>query len=324
MNETDVNVTEDVPGVFDISHDGAILIFPNTIVPNPDKDYFMIEHLKMRAIFRITGVDYDHMRVDGFRKCDYTLEATDQEYLDHLNKMTIETYVMKYEDFGTDQSPIIRKDHFEYIKKLEFVYKDIVDMYMAIFYNERHECLLWYDRDRNQSIYDECLQHFVSRHSLLSIPTSNRIVIFDQKLEDPMFNYLYTKSLWRWIERDAPQNQLEKFRYSISSAERYRDSSFYDWGHQSFSVRWPIPAGVSEGYDGTYFDDRTYNIMDGTATPKSSYEQVLQLFVTGKLKSPEQIPLDVYQELLDGCNEYHLYMYTPIILYIMKTAMKFR
>lgn len=323
MNETDVNVTEEVQGVLDISQEGSVLIYPNTIIPNPDKDYFIIEHLRMKAVFRITGVDYDHMRVDGYRKCDYILEATDDEILKQLENQTIETYVMQYQDFGTSQSPIIRKDHAEYISKMNYVYNDMVHMYMSIFYNERHECLAWYDIERNKSIYDECLQNFVSTHSLLSIPESNHITIFEKKLNDPRFNYIYNKSMWRWIERDCPQQMVDKFKYNITSSERYIDSSFHDWGHQSFMVLWPIEGNRIDG-DGSYIDDRMFKIITGEMKPKSSYELVFQLFVTGQLKSLEQIPLNIYQELMDGCNEFSLFVYTPIIMYIIRMALQMR
>lgn len=323
LNETDVNVGEEVQGILDITQEGSLLIYPNTIVPNPDKDYFIIEHLQMKAVFRCTSVDYDHMRVDGYRKCEYILEGTDEEILHQLEQQTVETYVMKYEDFGTSVSPIIRKDHYEYIKKLQFVYQDLVDMYMGIFYNERHECLCWYNEKINKTVYDECLQHFVSSHSLLSIPESNHLVIFEKKLEDSKFDFIYSRSMWRWIERDCPRHLLEKFPFQLSSAERYIDSSFSDWGHISFRILWPTMGNNILG-DGCYIDNRLFNILDGNLKPESSYEKVLQLFVSGNLKSPEQIPLDLYQELLDGCNEFSLFVYTPIIMYIMRIAMKFR
>lgn len=324
MNETDVNVQEEIAGVMDITQEGSLLIYPNTIVPNPDKDYFVIEHLRMRAVFRCTGVDYDHMRVDGYYKCDYILEGTDGEILSQLENQTLETFVMKYDDFGTSSSPIIRKDHYEYMNKMNFVYNDMVQMYMSIFYNERHECLVWYDIDRNKSIYDECIQHFISTHSLLSIPESNHLVIFEQKLNDPKFNYIYNKSIWRWIERHCPQELMQKFRYTISSAERYIDSSFHDWGHQSFCVLWPVENNNVIYADGTMLTDRMFRILNGDIPPQTSYEKVLFLFVTGQLTSIEQIPLNIYQELLDGCNEYGLFVYTPIIMYIIQTALKFR
>ena len=323
LNETDVNVSEEVSGIIDITHEGSVLIFPNTIVPNANKDYFIIEHLQMCGVFRVTGIDYDHMRVDGYRKCDYILEGTDTDILQQLENQTVETYVMKYEDFGTDISPIIRKDHYDYGKKLEFVYNDLVQLYTSMFYNERHECLALYDINLNKSIFDECLQWFVSKQSLLSIPGTNHITIFDRKLEEPTFDFLYSRSMWRWLERGAPQNMLEKFRFTISSSERYINSSFSDWGHQSFVVLWPI-FGNTVAANGTYLDDRMFRVLSGVNQPLTSYEKVIQLYVLGHLKSPEQIPLDIYNEMLDGCNEFHLFVYTPIIMFIIRTALKFR
>ena len=323
MNETDVNVNEEVPGVLDISQEGSILIFPNTITPNPDKDYFMIEHMEMRAVFRITGVDYDHMRVDGYRKCDYILEGTDAEIVAQLEKQTVETFEMNYPDFGTDLSPIVRKDHLDHIRKLEYMVNDMIHLYLSIFYNERHECLLWYDMNTNKSVYDECLQHFVSTNSLLSIPNSNHITYFEHKLEEPTFSFLYNRSMWRWIERDSPKSFLERFRYTISSAERYIDSSFHSWGHLSFSVLWPC-SNNTVAANGSYLDERMIRVLSGIEKPRSSYEQVMYLYVSGKLTSPEQIPLTLYQELVDGINEFHLFAYTPIIIYIIRKAVKFR
>lgn len=323
MNETDVNVTEEVPGILDINQEGSILVFPNTIVPNPNTDYFIIEHLQMRGVFRITGVDYDHMRVDGYRKCDYILEGTDTEIIDQLEKQTVETYVMQYEDFGTDVSPIIRKDHAEYLKQLEFMYSDIVDLYQTTFYDERHECLMWHNDDTSHNVFDECLQHFISTHSLLSIPNSCNLMIFDQKLEDPHFNSYYNKSIWRWIERDAPLSLLQKFPYIIENSGRYHTSSFYDWGSLYTDILWPTNEGGLIG-DGVYIDEHMYQILLGNKKPLSSYEKIMQLFVSGQLKNAEQIPLTTYQELLDGCNNFHLFVYTPIVLYIIRMAMKMR
>ena len=323
MNETDVNVTEEVPGVLDITQEGSLLIFPNTIVPNPDRDYFVIEHLQMRGVFRCTGVDYDHMRVDGYRKCDYILEGTDTEILDQLERQVVETYVMQYSDFGTSVSPIIRKDHADYIKRLDFMYADMVELYMSTFYDERHECLLYYNPDQDMYYYDECLQHFINRHALLSIPNSDSLVVFDTKLEDPKFNQYYNWSVWRWIERDAPQKLLQKFPYTVSNSGRYKDSSFYHWGSSHTNVIWPIhDPGLS--FQGTYFDGHMYNVLEGNTKPLSSYEEVLKHFVDGTLRQAEQIPLNTYQEMLDGCGTYELFAYTPMILYIIRLVEKFR
>lgn len=326
MNETDVNVNEEVQGVLDISQEGSVLIFPNTIIPNPDKDYFIIEHLQMRGVFRVTGVDYDHMRVDGYRKCDYILEGTDTEILEQLEKQTVETFIMKYEDFGTDVSPIIRKDHAEYIKKLEFMYEDMVSMYLDTFYNDRHECLMWKNPVTKHWIYDECLQWFVSKNSLLSIPNSASFTIFDRKLEDEKFNSYYNRSMWRWVERDAPQEHLTVFPYIIRNSGGYRDSSFYEWGHLDIDILWPYNQVNSAGNvtSGCYIDPHMYQVLTGVQPPLSSYEKVFFLFVNGQLKQSEQIPLTLYQELLDGCDSQQLFVYTPIILYIMRLAMKFR
>lgn len=323
MNETDVNVEEEIPGVFDITHEGSLQVFPKTIVPNPDTDFFVIEHLQMRAIFRCTGVDYDHMRVNGYYKCEYKLENTDMETLADLENQTVATFVMKHDDFGTDVSPIIREDHYEYMQKLEYVYNDMVGLYMSMFYNRRHDCLLWYNINVNKSMFDECLQHFISSHSLLSIKNSNQIVMLERKLDDPRFDMLYNRSMWRWIERDAPSNLVEKFGYNVSGVHGYIDSSFHDWGEQSFYCIWPA-IGNNVSNKGTYFDNRMHSILDGGLKPQSSYEKVLRLFVSGELKSVEQIPLDLYQDLLDGGNDFHLFVYTPIIMYIIRKAMLFR
>ena len=59
--------------VEDILVEGDATILPQTIVPKQN-DFFMVNHLKMNALFRVTSVTYDSMKREGFYKIHYRSE----------------------------------------------------------------------------------------------------------------------------------------------------------------------------------------------------------------------------------------------------------
>ena len=63
---------DDSNQIEDINVEGEAIILPSTVVPRPN-DFFMLNHLKMKAVFRVVDVQYDSMKIEGYYKIKYYL-----------------------------------------------------------------------------------------------------------------------------------------------------------------------------------------------------------------------------------------------------------
>jgi len=316
------DVGEDIPDVYNVQVAGECIVFPSTLSPNPD-DFFIIQSLEMTQLFRVIGVDYDNMTQEQFYKLDYKLFSTDRETIAQLEKQVIGNFNTKLEDFGTEVSPIVKSTDYEYIRKLEFIQQDIAEQYKAMFYDDRHDTILY--RNEVEILYDPCQIQFIQNHSLLNIRNSHNVIMLEQKIEDYRLPQYYMDSVYKWMERDAPMKYLHKFKYRTISMGSYPMSSFALWNLNERGGKIIIPLYqdyISEGVE--FFPVRMMDVLEGYSKPLSKYERVMMLFATNKLTKPQDIPLSIFEEIMDERNSFNIYRYTPLILYIIKIALKLR
>jgi hypothetical protein len=149
----------------DGSYDGEATILPGTIKPNQN-DYFIIPILKDTYLFRVTEITYDTIMPDNFYKISFELEYIDDEVLDNLNKQVLDDYNCILENIGTEEKCIIEKSVFEKRNAIIKKYRNIVDFYMSMFYNERHNVFLAEMSD-GKLLYDPLQTEFINKHNLL-------------------------------------------------------------------------------------------------------------------------------------------------------------
>ena len=186
---------------YDLTGEGFII--PGTIMPK-ENDFFIVKHLKMSHIFRVTQVVQDGLNTDGSYKISYSLFSTNPQEIDWVYKQTVGKYVMDLQTVGgEDLTPVIGKEDYELRSRLISMIDDMVESYISKFYDKNHNCFIC--RLNGRALFDLCGNMFMEKHGVMIRDNANgNIVLNRNKVNDPRINELYQKSPYKWIERDAP------------------------------------------------------------------------------------------------------------------------
>lgn len=305
----------------DINVEGECIILPSTIVPNPN-DFFIINHLRMRAIFQVTDVQYDSMKVEGYYKIKYRLHSTSDETLQNLENQTVETYHCDLNAIGSNVNPIIKKDDFVKRGQIEQMVNQMIQSYRSMFYNERHNCFLFYNQECGTRWFDMCGNEFMAKHSIMNPSNSSKVIILHEKIRDKQSALFYNNSIYNWIELDCPKRFLRKFNFILNEAEGYVDSSFARWNEDDIEVIQPLALHQSKvNYQkfGFFDNDQIKAFEDLNNEPTSEYEKLIYKFINnGHSISIDDISLYTGDALLSSIKHVDVFLYTPILIYIIR------
>lgn len=313
--------------VEDITVEGECSIIPCQLVPK-QFDFFIINHLKMKAIFEVTTVMYDSMKVEGFYKIRYRLHSTSQETIDNLINQCIKTYHVDLNALGTNLNPILLEEDFVKKSQIQQMVNHMIELYRAMYYNERHNCFLFFDRKNGQQYFDMCGNEFIAKHSLMNIENSNDMVILHDKIRDIQLPQFYANSIYSWLEIGAPPRLLRKFHYILNYAEGYPESSFNLWGEGDIQVMQPISIEQADinFREFSFFDDTQFQaLLDDQVEPISSeYERLLWKYIhKGDTLTFADVSLLSADPLISGakyCKE--TFLLTPIMIFIIRKVLR--
>lgn len=314
-NNTDEQQIED----FDVN--GTCIIQPSTIVPRP-YDLFIIRHLKMTALFMVTNVEYDSMKVEGYYRITYRLQSTSDEYIQDLERRVITKYITDLNAIGSEVNPIIKEEDSIKKNRIMRMLNQMISSYKALFYNSRHNCFLYHDDETGLDWFDMCGNEFMAKYSLMNMPNSSEVIVLNEKLNDPQFPYKYQNSIFNWIELDAPEYLLQKFAFKLTDASGYLYSSFVRWGDEDVQIMHPLSTkedGIMTRAD-HYFDDTQLKaFMNKKIAPLNEYEKLIWEYIHHKnMINIDAISLYTGTALLNSVKHRDIYLYTPIIIYIIR------
>lgn len=322
FNQTNPENTDENQ-IEDINVEGDCIILPSTIVPKP-MDFFKINHLKMNAIFEVTSVIYDSMKVEGYYKIHYRLQSTSDETISNLLKQTVETYHTDLNAIGSDINPIIQKDDFVLRSDIHQMINTMIKSYRSLFYNEKHNCFLYHDRQTGYDYFDLCGNEFMAKHGIMNYENSSNVIMLHNKVNERQLSYFYNNSIYNWLEIGAPQKLIQKFYYILNFASGYPDSSFTRWGDgDDIQVIQPIAlhdVGILN-QDHTFFDDIQFqSFLDKDHEPSASeFDKLIWKFIhKSNSLNINDISLNTADVLLSSVKEIDVFLYTPIIIYIIR------
>lgn len=309
----------------DIIVEGDAIILPSTIVPTV-YDCFIINHLKMTALFQITTVNYDSMKVDGFYKVHYRLYSTENSVLQDLQNQVIGRYTMDLNAVGSNVNPVIEDDDFIYKIKVKKMVDKMIESYRALFYNQRHNCFLYHHPQMGLDWFDLCGNEFMAKHSLMNSENSTKVIVLQDKITDSQFPLFYNNSVYNWLEVGAPVRLLQKFYFILNYADGYPYSSFSLWNEGDVQIMVPIStnqAGIN-AQDYSFFDDvQLLTFMNDKEQPASDYERLIWKYIhKGNSLTIKDVSLYTADSLLSSVRHIDIYLYTPIIVYIIRNILK--
>lgn len=320
---------------------GDAYVIPGTIMPK-ENDMFIVKHLNMNNLFRVTSVTQDGLNTDGSYKITYELYSTDNSAIENLNRQVVKECVTDLQTVGgSDLTPIIGRDDYNHRSRLIKMVNDMIENYISRFYDHKHNCLIY--KRAGESLFDPCGNLFMAKHGLLIDDNSNEnIVLNPDKLRIHDIDFLYQKSPFKWIERDAPLRYLDSFKYHINKSYNYPDSSFVRFGDNDIDIMIPNDPWCVSPECEQYFPDEVVSIFDNEADirtckecdcrccPQRSiccrhikcqrydYVSMIHDFIYGKITSMKDLSLYTGDQLFDNYDSKELYLWTPIIIYIIK------
>ena len=320
FNNTNPDNTDELQ-IEDINVEGECTILPSTIIPKP-YDFFIIPHIKQDAIFLVTNVQYDSMKVEGYYRIRYKLYSTSHERLQDLRMRVVNQYHVDMNQIGTSVNPIVSKDDYLLKSKIVKMVNKMIEAYRALFYNSKHNCFLFRDPETGMDVFDMCGNEFMAKYSLMN---SSKVIVLGDKLHDKRFPLYYNNSIYNWIELGAPVRMLQKFNYFTLSAIGYPYSSFVQWG-EGESIYVIYPLAIDERGSETplsFFNDIQFNsFIDPRIEPVNDYESLIWKYINKTNLSINDISLYIGDMLISSIDHRNIFLYTPIIIYIIRQILE--
>ena len=312
MDQINLNISEADQGM-DTDWDGDGIVLPKTIKPVPN-DFFIIPTLKDYYIFRVTNIQYDTVMPDNYYKIEFKLEYIDSTKLEEIEKQVITENVCILENIGTETNCIIEKASFLKIKEIDKMYKEIKELYMAMFYNERHNVFLCEIED-GKLLYDPLQTYFINIHKLFNEKNDLSTIILTDQYDDPKRKYKYAKSVYKFLEtRDM--KLLSMFKYITRPGTSIRESSFRKWHERTVEVL-DTPMLIPDDSKSIFSKDYMEAIRLNSPV-NSDYGSLIQRYLRSEKLGIKDIQLDLDTELIYLNNSLEVFFFTPFIMYIIR------
>ena len=326
---------------------GEATTIPGTVMPK-ENDMFIFNNINMTHIMRITQVVQDGLNTDGSYKVMYSLFSTNPREVEYAYSQTVGHYVMDLQTIGgEDLTPVIGKEDYNHRDRLIKMVNDMIENYVSRYYDRTHNCFIC--RQNGTALFDLCGNMFMAKNGVMLIENGyDNIILNPNKLNDPRMESLYQKSPYKWIERDAPQRYIDSFKYHLMPAVNYPDSSFARYGADDIEVMIPNDPWCSSPNCEQYFPDSVMEIFENETDirPCSTcdckicdrrygcpnhyvgirfdYVSMIHDFIYGRLQSIHDLSLYTGDQLFDNSLSKELYLWSPIIIYIVKKILKIK
>lgn len=175
--------------------EGEAILLPNTIEPTPG-DYFAINYLKERLLFRVNSVNFDTLDTGAnLWQIAFKLDQTDSQRIDD---QIVESYKMITDNIGTNFKSIIKSTDYNLIEKLEMFEESLKEYYFNLFFEDRVETFIFYLAESR--MYDPYMIEFILRNKILSRERNKYTHIRHQIDLERTFAIDYDSSLFRAFE----------------------------------------------------------------------------------------------------------------------------
>lgn len=309
----------------DFNVNGECVVLPSTIVPKP-YDFFIIKHLRMNGLFMITNVEYDSMKAEGYYKISYRLQSTSHETIQSLRQKVLNVYQMDLNSIGTGVNPIVKQEDAILKSRINQMTYKMIESYRGMFYNEKHNCFLFRDPETGMDVFDMCGNEFMAKYALMNYPNSPMVIVLNEKLHEPQFLRYYTNSVYNWLELGAPLRLLSRFPYFTLDVSGYLYSSFVQWGDIDTHVIYPL-SNQERGSETTltWFSDEQFRTFLDPEQPAfaNEYDLLIWKYINKHDSiSIKDISLYIGDALISSVNHRDIFLYTPIIIYIIRQILQ--
>lgn len=166
-------------------YSGEAIILPNTIHPSVD-DYFLINYLEKRYMFRITKYDYDTIKSNNYYKVEFTLQSVDESFYNDIERQVVRIYYTQFDNIGTDDKIFLTGEGVLIGDKIKSLYDNIAKNYLEMYYEptrDPYNTLLFMQPSEDYGgdfdwLFDQNLVHFCNKNQLFYEHSSTNAVLF--------------------------------------------------------------------------------------------------------------------------------------------------
>lgn len=192
----------------EISGEGIIL--PNTIIPIAN-DYFTINHVKEKLLFKITSVSMNTIENgSNLYKINYKLDRVGKD-VDEIEKQVEDKFEMIINNVGTQFNTIIRDSDYNFINNVEDMLERLKTYYCNLFFSTRVQTFIL--NHNNKYFYDPYMIEFIRKHKLVSID-DKYIHVAHQTYLPATFSLDYDRTFFRFVEYPDLNNKKKPRIYS--------------------------------------------------------------------------------------------------------------
>lgn len=239
--------------------EGEAIVLPNTIEPLPN-DYFVIDYLEQKLLFKVTAVTMDTIENDtNFWKISYKLDRpTDEDILDQVE----EEFEMILTNVGTQFKSIIRKNDYDFIDKLEMILDTMKEYYIGLFYNDRVQTFTF--RHNSKLFYDPYMIEFMIRHNLMTRDDDHYLYIGHQTNLSRRFILEYDKTIFKFLE--LPDLSKDKPRYMSQATFIDEPLSIFDSRPEEYFQIHYIDSESVINYNEYIIDNINHDLINNILT----------------------------------------------------------
>lgn len=243
-------------GLLDLSIDGEIILFPNTIKPTPH-DFVVYKYLNGNSLtFRVDSFEFSSIKNNNFYKLSISLkDINDTDTVDKLEAQTIKGFVARLDTIGTQDRCIIEDKIYAEINSVKKCRDHLVSTYKNHFYDHKYKCLLLRNSQFNgYNIFDPYLSKFITNNEILDTDGEYCIANnFDSRVS---VNQLYMYTLYYNLEhRDS--SHINILYMEPTSFKDTLINPFYYYGDEvAFTLDIVPTETFIDGLDSNLYDDR--------------------------------------------------------------------
>lgn len=295
---------------------GEAIILPNTVTPIAN-DYFVIDHVKEKILFKITSVSMNTIENgSNLYKIEYKLDQVGKE-AEEIEKQVEDKFEMIVNNVGTQFNTIIRASDYNFIDKVEDILERLKTYYCNLFFSTRVQTFILKYNDKY--FYDPYMIEFIKKHNLMSID-DKYIHIAHQTFLPTTFSLDYDKTFFRLVEYpDLDSKKKPRIHSQAEVINEYlsilctRPETYYKisyigkFSNPNLYVIKNFDIELLERiYENKLYEDNNYlNIM-------------IKYFNNEKIESE-----DIYSiEDIDFEQDISLFYNIPIIIYILEHKVK--
>jgi len=272
------------------------------------------------VLFTVSDIREINLTTEDYREITLSIVRSG-DYISLIENQILDEYDTIYNNIGTEDKVVIRKEEYTFILNLQNKYTDIINLYLSKYYDTRYSNLLELRKDNDFAFIDPMLHLFLTKNGIITSDEVTGTILFfdDSKLYSDNEKGKYISSMYLKFENGLFKDDLESNNYTYF---KYKENEFDLTSNRNTNQTINKINGYQDtgNYELIPLDVKN-NIV---GTPVTFIEKVLNhyLYQDFDLETLDQIlSYDAIFSEMELDKNYH-YFTIPLVLYIIRFGIR--